>query len=856
MNRFPAKLLVPKIVRRSFAWKFILATTAVIILTSLLLTFFLLRNHRAVRYQQLRELGLSLAENMAYNSELPVLIEDRETLNRLQQGVIREPDIFYCRIEKFPDRVLVEVGEPPPVSRPPPRPVSRITTPETLRFPETGNEIEGYEIVVPITTLARRPVSREEIAFPEVSNGEEINQRPAGPEEDGLPVETIGAITLGVSAARLNREIQAAHQTAVTITFFTVVLGIMLMAGVTKVVTLPIEKLIEGTQRLARGDFSHRVSVRSSDEIGALARSFNMMADSVRKSRQRLQDYSRDLEEQVSERTRALRASNEELKILNQVAFSISRSIDLDVTLSQIAEEAPKVIGGTNCFLFLYDERQKELRPVAASSDVWPLIRDVVIKEGQTSGAMRALKTKTIITVQDTLHSSEIITRLARKFGQKSLVFAPLVIRDRAIGVMVLDDVERNRDFTDQELERVQTIASQASIAIHNSRLYANLEKSLQELKASQERLIRSEKFAAVGELLTGITHEINNKLAPILGYAELLQMRSFDDESMKMLKTIESAALSSKAIIESLLTFARPQKPKKRYRDVNEIIRGVLDLLSYKMKSSGVKINKDLDSNLPSTMVDVDQIGQVFLNVFNNAQQAMEESREKELRISSWSEGDQLKFKISDSGPGISDEKRNRIFDPFFTTKRPGKGSGLGLSICYQIVRSHRGEITVESEDGRGTSFIISLPVEHRPEEKPEVTPSPEGKEPAGGGRILVVDDEAATVKLLSSVLSSSFRVETAVAGREALEKLQRREYDLVLLDLRMPGINGRDIYNWLKENRPSRERKIIFMTGDTFEPQTREFIKQTGNRVLLKPFRIKDLKETIARASSPAGK
>ena len=654
--------------RIGFVAKFVLFTALIIILTSVSLSFFHIHRYRAWNYRQLANWGSSIANNLSADSELAVLASDRNELNKLARNVLRDEDVVYCRIEDSRGKILAEDGSLPVGDAANNRPV------DSSSFAAMNNSGGGnYYLIKAVVTTREIVAGHEDLAFS------------AEAEEDSITPgteEVIGAVCLGISTNRLIREIDKTRKLILIFTIITILIGVTATTILTRYFTRPIFTLLDVTRKVAHGDFSGEIAVTSSDEIGTLTRSFNSMIGSLKKYRDRVEEYSRTLEDKV----------------------------------------------------------------------------------------------------------------------------------------------------------KLQT---------------TDLRRSLKELRSSQESLIRSEKFAAVGELLTGITHEINNKLAPILGYTELLQLHPMEEESKDMLKVIEKSALSAKSIIDSLLTFARPKKLKKNYQDINQLLKQTIDLLSYKLNASGVKLIIDLDPDLPCTMADGNQISQVFLNIINNAQQAMEESSWKELRIISWREGENEIFKFTDTGPGVTDEVRKRIFDPFFSTKRPGKGSGLGMSVSYQIINNHGGEIRVENKEDWGASFTIRLPIEAG--EIETQTPRPEiPRSQKEFGKILAVDDERDTVSFISSALSNEFQIEIATDGNTALDKLRNNTYNCILMDLRMAPPDGKAIYNWLRENQPREEKKIIFMTGDTFEPNTREFIRRTGNLLLLKPFQIRELRERISEQLS----
>jgi two-component system NtrC family sensor kinase len=238
--------------------------------------------------------------------------------------------------------------------------------------------------------------------------------------------------------------------------------------------------------------------------------------------------------------------------------------------------------------------------------------------------------------------------------------------------------------------------------------------RDITEQKRLREQLVQSEKMAAVGQLVSGVAHELNNPLAGVMGYAQLLLMQNdLNDKTQNYLNKISKEADRAKNIVNNLLTFARKHKPEKKYLDINTVLEQTIVLRAYDLKVSSIQVHKDFDAQLPKTMADFYQLQQVFLNIFNNAQQAILESKGKgEIKITSQKLGEMIQIAFEDNGPGIPEENLNKIFEPFFTTKEVGRGTGLGLSISYGIIQQHSGKIYARSTLGQGATFIIELPI------------------------------------------------------------------------------------------------------------------------------------------------
>jgi two-component system NtrC family sensor kinase len=369
------------------------------------------------------------------------------------------------------------------------------------------------------------------------------------------------------------------------------------------------------------------------------------------------------------------------------------------------------------------------------------------------------------------------------------------------------------------------------------------------EERLMQERLLQSEKMVSVGQLVSGVAHELNNPLTGITGFAQLLLARELDESTKRDVETIYDEAERASKIVQNLLSFARRKRAEKELVNLNVLLERVLELRTYDFRVKNIDVELELDPELPETMVDADQIQQVFLNVVINAEQAMLSAHgQGTLTVRSERKDGALRISFQDDGPGMAPETVRRIFDPFFTTKDTGEGTGLGLTISYGIIEDHGGRIWAESEPGRGTTFTIELPV-LRGEQRaghPEAVPEPT----VTGRSILVVDDEQSIQRLLGSILEmDGHRVETARNGREALRRLERGRYDLVITDIKMPDMDGRELYQQLLRRDRALAERTVFITGDTVSPETRTFLQQVDNPCLAKPFRVRQVREAIAQ-------
>lgn len=376
------------------------------------------------------------------------------------------------------------------------------------------------------------------------------------------------------------------------------------------------------------------------------------------------------------------------------------------------------------------------------------------------------------------------------------------------------------------------------------------------ESRRLQEQLLQSEKLAALGELTSGVAHELNNPLATVVGYAELLALDTQLPAGVKRkLTTIHQEATRASHIVSNLLSYARRSSPEKSFVNLNEVINAALEMRRYQLQNDNVRISTDFSDKAPPVWGDELQLQQVLLNIVNNAAQAITNWRGSgEIRI--WTRGATLsghaatRVIIEDNGPGIAPEHLRRVFDPFFTTKPTGEGTGLGMSISLRIISNHEGLIWAESQLGHGARFIIELPGAAGSEVVEDLDDAPlSDPERDESAHILVIDDEEPVVTLMTEILQlDGHRVTPAFNGAEAIALLNGGDYDLILSDVRMPAVGGPTFFEILQTTRPDLLPKVMFVTGDTMSASTQEFLQRAARPVLSKPFDPERLRTMVA--------
>ena len=400
---------------------------------------------------------------------------------------------------------------------------------------------------------------------------------------------------------------------------------------------------------------------------------------------------------------------------------------------------------------------------------------------------------------------------------------------------------------------------------------------------------MQREKLAAVGQLVSGVAHELNNPLQGVLGYAELMLATKPAALETEELRAIRDNANRAAGIVRNLLTFAGRNTTARGWQQINRVVRDAIAVREPQVNSAGIDLRLEAADRLPLVYIDSARLEDVIVNLIENAEAAIAARREgKSLEPIGPGEGarrnqdrhahagrSRIAFyvEVADNGSGLKDEDLPRIFDPFFTTREVGKGTGLGLSVCYGIVREHGGQITARNGSVGGAVFTIELPVMaeslivaivcgagHRAAEDRERAPPPaptyalvpppdEEVDPSPRRRkALVVDDEESNAALVRRVLAGAgYDVESTTLSRRALVMIERTAYDAVICDVKMPELSGQELYGRVCQIRPEMARRFIFITGDIDGEDTRQFLDESRCSYFMKPFNLERLTAAV---------
>ncbi len=368
------------------------------------------------------------------------------------------------------------------------------------------------------------------------------------------------------------------------------------------------------------------------------------------------------------------------------------------------------------------------------------------------------------------------------------------------------------------------------------------------ELDRQRELTFENEKMSALGGLLAGVAHELNNPLSVVVGHAMMLQEESLSDDTHRQVQKISDAAERCARIVKTFLSMARQEPARVDPVDLNELIQIAAEVARYGDDAHSVQIRMSLADDMPLIEGDADQLTQLAINLILNAEQAIAASGKGDRVVLTTARGaDHATLSVEDNGPGVPADVRKRIFEPLFTTKGVGQGTGLGLSMCHRIAASHGGVIRVEDVDGGGARFVVELPLSAKSlTMTPEDSPKTDTSETAG--RVLVIDDEQDVAELNAEVLNRAGYETTAVASAaEGLDLLARETFDIVLSDLNMPGVDGRAFFEAVRQDYPDLVASVGFITGDTLGRSSQTFLAEAGRPYLEKPVSPKELRAFV---------
>ena len=554
----------------------------------------------------------------------------------------------------------------------------------------------------------------------------------------------------------------------------------------------------------------------------------------------------------ITEKKRAedeVRRRNRELEALNAVAVLASQSFDLDEIVNLVLRNLVEVFRADTAAIMLLDAESRKLRRCAAfghKSELGSNLPDIRIPDEFWHRLME--RHIEMVTESDLAELPPQFQNFVQAEGLRSWIWIVMWSGEKMSGVLGISS-RQSGSFTDREASLLIALGRQLANSIEKVRLYEETSKAYDHLRRTQEQLLQSEKMSAVGQLISGVAHELNNPLTAILGYAQLLEGEELSEHGKEYVSKLFKQAQRTQRVVQNLLSFARQRKPARMPVDLRRILEDTLALRDYDLNLHNIAIDRTFTHTVPAVVADAHQLEQVFLNIINNAVDAMlEHGRSGRLQVETLAMEGQVAVRVRDTGPGI--KELNRIFDPFYTTKAIGKGTGLGLSICYGIIKEHGGDIRAFNHPEGGAVLEVLLPTAAPETALSSAEAPPVGRVPLQG-KVLVVEKEEAMSDFEREVLvGAGAEVVCVTSVEEAITALSSQPFDAVLADASIPGsLDGRDLLRWVTANRPEFAGRLIVAFSNA-DSEFKGVVEEQGVQSISKPFEVSELIKVTAKA------
>ncbi len=548
----------------------------------------------------------------------------------------------------------------------------------------------------------------------------------------------------------------------------------------------------------------------------------------------------------VTEKKRAedeIRRRNRELNALNAMAVIATQSFDLDEILNLTLRQVISLFGAETGSMYLADSDEKTFRRRAGwgpRSSERARFSEIEIADG--FGDLVTRSRTEVLTLEYLPHLPPRVAEFLQADGLNCWIWVLLWSKDKPMGMMGISNRDK-REYTSNDENLLVAVGRQLATTIEKVRLYEETCRAYEDLRRTQEQLLQSEKMSAVGQLIAGVAHELNNPLTAILGYAQLLESEGLSDRANDFVAKLFKQAQRTHRVVQNLLSFARQRKPQRQHVEIVRVLDDTLALRDYDLRVNDIKLEREVEENLPAVTADPHQLEQVFLNVINNAVDAMlDKGQGGRLRVRLYAKDGNLHAEFHDSGGGIKEP--SRIFEPFYTTKSVGKGTGLGLSICYGIVQEHGGTISARNGDNGGAVIDICLPAAAEGTLIDKASTKPK-RDFVLEGRMLLFETEEAVLEFERDVLAGA-GAEVLVSTTESEMKslLKSQSVQGLIMDGKMPnGCAPVAIHRWMAENCPGMEKRVLFTFSSLAEPELRTFLQDNNIPTLVKPFEVADL-------------
>ncbi len=654
-----------------------------------------------------------------------------------------------------------------------------------------------------------------------------------------------------------------------------------------QIITAPIFHLVDTAKVVSLGkNYSVRARKRASDELGQLVDGFNEMLTQIQerdaalqqandKLEKRVLERTHDMEAEIGERKRAEQALQQQISriiLLNQITQTISERQDIEsilrVVLRQLEDHLDLDLG----LIALADDQAASLNAAALRTKNPLLAAKLELLEGAvlplTSTGLEDCVAGKLVYIPDTVKATSNLGEQLARAGFRSAAAVPLMVDGRLFGVLLASRLKVD-GFSEPETEFLRMLSEHVALAAHQARLHSELENAYHELRQTQQAVMQQERLKALGQMASGIAHDINNALSPVVGFGDLLARSepNLSEQGKKFLHYIKTAGEDIAHIVARLREFYRRRDERESLLPLhlNRLAEEVIDMTRPRWRdmpqSRGltVEMRADYDPSLPLFVGIESEVREALTNLILNAVDALPEGGRITIRTfaprcdftNTRREPSQVVLEVSDTGTGMDERTREHCLEPFFSTKGK-RGTGLGLAMVYGVMERHEGKIQIESHRGKGTTVRLLFPVRNLTSSTPAEDGPSQPPEPL---QILCIDDEPLLRELVKEILErDGHRVEVTDGGHSGVQAFREANqrgtpFDVVITDLGMPYLDGRQVARTLKRESP--QTPVIMLTGwGAFMNEDGDLPPQVDG-VLSKPPRSRELREMLNRVT-----
>ncbi|HUB68460.1 MAG TPA: ATP-binding protein [Candidatus Methylacidiphilales bacterium] len=728
-------------------------------------------------------------------------------------------------------------------------------------YDATGNRFAGYVRDNTNVTLPSRPSA-------DGSRFDQNNLTIFHPVM--LNGKLIGTIYLQISLQEMYNRLGFSAGLAATVLAGSVLIAFALASRLQRPISQPILTLADTARRIAENkDYTVRVAAKDRDEIGSLTDAFNQLLASIEERDKALRTVNESLRGEIAERKGAedrVQAQVARLELLHRITRAIGERQDLQSIFQVVIRTVEEHLPVDFCCICVHEPAAN----VVTINRVGVRGGELALELGQPeharleigrNGLAKCISGELIFEPDMTKFDFPFFQRLARD-GLRALVMSPLLVESSVFGILIAAR-RPPESFSSAECEFLRQLSGHVGLAAHQAQLYEALHQAYDDLRQTQQAVMQQERLRALGQMASGIAHDINNAISPVSLYTESLLENEphLSERARDYLGTIQRAIEDVAQTVSRMKEFYRQREPQLTLAPVNlnQLTQQVIDLSRARwndipqQRGIVIRMETDLEQDLPAISGVESEIREAMVNLVFNAVDAMPEGGTLTLRTKFSAVPAQVRAEVADTGIGMDEETRRRCFEPFFTTKGE-RGTGLGLAMVHGIARRNNAEIEINSTVGQGTTIRLIFPV---------VASSPDAKAPAAAPsaapsvapprlRLLVVDDDPLLIKSLRDTLEGDGHVVVAASGgREGIEvfrqAFERREpFATVITDLGMPYVNGRQVAAEIKALSPGTP--IILLTGWGQRLVAEGDVPLHIDRVLNKPPKLRELREALA--------